>query len=683
VTRALVWKELREQWVVWLALAVAAVGGVAALRPILPGSRFSGEMLVCILWLGAWGYGLVSGSLLLAGETEEQTQAFLDLLPGTRRRLWWTKAGVGLVLLAAQAAFLGAAGYLFSRGRPLFPRAGTEQLGVLFFGISGYAFGLHSGSRSDTVLGAIGRGALGQVVIALLLFPVLELALPDLDAGTATVPQVLAAALVPGLIAAGLAVRSRQIYCRLDRLRDSARQGQAARPSQSAWDESFRLAWWEARWFTLGMAAISVAAIAAVATFGVIAWPFTTSLIGLVCGLSASVPDGPGGQCSPAGRRLFARAGVRLVVAAGASSLTVLVPLVLVGVTTGGSGRDLLHSLARPFRDALALLPQMRSLGFFPTWLLNGFAVGLLCGFLARGSLSAGLLAVPGGCFLGGLLLGTGFLSRHIDAWQVWAVPPVLFAAAWMSARIRGGGKYPGQTVRPVWDEPFWLAWWEARWFAAIVPAVSVLAVAAEADRGGIAWPLTTAVIGIVCGLSASAAGPAKAQRPLVGLHLLARGAVRLTVSVGSSLLTVLVTLVLVEFLAGDVRAVGGRAVDLWLREAAALLPPGHTFALLPGWLLNGFAVGLLCGLFARGSLAAGLLAVPGGFCLGALLLNAKIFGEPVNACQASGVPVLLLAALAASAWWDRKGGTASALRSAAAATVATLATALWWAAVS
>ena len=49
-----------------------------------------------MLWLSAWGYGLVCGSLLLAGETEGETQSFLDSLPLTRRRLWRVKAVIGL-----------------------------------------------------------------------------------------------------------------------------------------------------------------------------------------------------------------------------------------------------------------------------------------------------------------------------------------------------------------------------------------------------------------------------------------------------------------------------------------------------------------------------------------------------------------------------------------------------------
>ncbi len=67
MTRVLVWKEVREQRAVWLALALTAAGAVAALNVRgSPGDRHD-EMLSAVLWFAAWGYGLVCGALLLAG----------------------------------------------------------------------------------------------------------------------------------------------------------------------------------------------------------------------------------------------------------------------------------------------------------------------------------------------------------------------------------------------------------------------------------------------------------------------------------------------------------------------------------------------------------------------------------------------------------------------------------------
>lgn len=66
MTRALVWKEVREQWVIWLVLLLVAAGATAGLRELLTPGSARDETLTAVLWLTAWGYGLVCGALLLA-----------------------------------------------------------------------------------------------------------------------------------------------------------------------------------------------------------------------------------------------------------------------------------------------------------------------------------------------------------------------------------------------------------------------------------------------------------------------------------------------------------------------------------------------------------------------------------------------------------------------------------------
>src|SRR5262245_15901281 len=126
MTRVLVWKELREQWVIWLVLALVAAGGLAGLSALLTPGPNRDEMLTAVLWLSAWGYGLVCGALLLAGEVEGETQAFLDSLPGTRPRIWRVKAAAGLLLVAAQFAALAAIGFLLFRERYAHSRVAAD-----------------------------------------------------------------------------------------------------------------------------------------------------------------------------------------------------------------------------------------------------------------------------------------------------------------------------------------------------------------------------------------------------------------------------------------------------------------------------------------------------------------------------------------------------------------------------
>src|SRR5262249_18301935 len=122
MTRALFWKEFRQQRNVWLAIfllaaLVACTPLVAALLKAeahnvqrLIGAGFPAALILCPT------YGLCCATLLLAGEREEETLTFLDTLPGGRRQLWVIKFWAGVSLLGAQLlaqlAVLAAVGVL-------------------------------------------------------------------------------------------------------------------------------------------------------------------------------------------------------------------------------------------------------------------------------------------------------------------------------------------------------------------------------------------------------------------------------------------------------------------------------------------------------------------------------------------------------------------------------------------
>jgi hypothetical protein len=440
MTRVLVWKELREQWVVWLVLAAVTVGGVATLHALLSPNHYRDDMLVGVLWLSAWGYGLVCGSLLFAGETEEGTQAFLDLLPGTRRRMWRTKAGVGLGLLAAQAALLALAEALLLPHVRSDRLAGVEQVGIFLYGVMGYAWGLYSGSRSATVLGAIARGVLAQVVVAAVPFPFLVLAL-QVFVGYHTVDtQLMTMTAVLALATTWPVVRSRFNYCQTDWQRVRALRP-AGGPVRQSWGEAFRLAARESRWFALGMAAFGLVGAVALAALGTLAWPVATVLIGVLCGVTvlghgSREDDAETGRAS-AGRLAVARIGVRLAIAVGAAVLTASVPLALFVAAVEVNARGDLSSVeVQLVNGTLAELFQQPFLFLF-LWLVDGFAVGLLCGACVRWTLAASLIAVPWACLLGALWLPEVLLAERLHAWQVWGAPAVLFAAAFYLTRAR------------------------------------------------------------------------------------------------------------------------------------------------------------------------------------------------------------------------------------------------------
>src|SRR5579883_3513958 len=291
MTRALVWKEVREQWTVWLTLTAAAVAGSAGLVYLLSPGHNRDEMLLAILWLVAWGYGLICGSLLLAGEAEDGTQVFLDSLTAERGRLWFVKAATGLGLLAAQLLALALFGVVcvrqgFFSSRVTAETAGVLLAGVLLAGGIGYAWGLFCGSFSGNVLSAVGWAVLLQVVAGLLIFPVVVLPIDAYVYGSASGPILGIWLTAAGLASLGVGTRSRSLYCRPDLLREIAAAPPSGAHVQPGWGSLLWLAWQQMRGFAVGMVVFGVIGAVIVSIFGSITWPLVTVFAGILCGIT-------------------------------------------------------------------------------------------------------------------------------------------------------------------------------------------------------------------------------------------------------------------------------------------------------------------------------------------------------------------------------------------------------------
>ncbi|HKB37340.1 MAG TPA: hypothetical protein VKD72_12895, partial [Gemmataceae bacterium] len=109
--RSLAWKEYREGWAIWVALALLGTGTVFLMPVFLDllgqtdpqQQRMS--VLISLIVL-AVTYGVVTGSMLLAGERESQTLVFLDALTARRSGVWQSKVLIGLAFAAAQGIAL-------------------------------------------------------------------------------------------------------------------------------------------------------------------------------------------------------------------------------------------------------------------------------------------------------------------------------------------------------------------------------------------------------------------------------------------------------------------------------------------------------------------------------------------------------------------------------------------------
>ncbi|MGD1000069.1 MAG: hypothetical protein ABSA67_05145 [Candidatus Brocadiia bacterium] len=99
--RALVWKEWREQRLIWAALLALSLAAVVAVRlaPARSDLRADLWLLIPTLW---GGMAAMLGANAFAGERETDTESFAGALPVSRRFRFWVKIGViaGLLWIA-------------------------------------------------------------------------------------------------------------------------------------------------------------------------------------------------------------------------------------------------------------------------------------------------------------------------------------------------------------------------------------------------------------------------------------------------------------------------------------------------------------------------------------------------------------------------------------------------------
>jgi hypothetical protein len=454
MTRALVWKEVREQWSVWLTLTLAAAAGAGGLLALLSPGRDREWMLVGVLWFVAWGYGLVCGSLLLAGEAEDGTQIFLDTLTRIRRHVWLVKAATGLGLLAAQLLVLGAFGVVCIRQGFLPARAGADLAGVLLAGGIGYAWGLFCGSFSGNVLSAVGWAVLLQAVAGLLLFPVVALPINvyvyDSASGKLWGIWLTSA----GLASLAVGGRSRRVYCLPDELREQSAELNARGAVQPGWGGLFWLAWQQMRGFTVAMVVFGVFAAVGVSLFGMMTWPLVTVFAGILCGITTFADEQQSGafrfagdQRYPLGRVWLVKSSVRLAAALATALVIALGVAAGVGIrvatlTRHGAQQAAVDQL--PFFTGGSLFNQpVLTLTLWPVY---GYAVGLLCGILFRKPLVAGVVAVGVAYPLVSLWIPSVALCGWMVGWQVLGVPVILLAGSrllmrpWASDRLLSRG---------------------------------------------------------------------------------------------------------------------------------------------------------------------------------------------------------------------------------------------------
>src|SRR5262249_15089986 len=161
----------REHRFMWVGLVVVSTAVLVVTAPLLDTGggpveqAQQAELLVAAAAVLVWAYGVVCGAMTLAGEVEEATMPFLDLLPRSRSLLWRTKVLAAAVLVLADAAVLAGALALLNRGSDV--TAGLSVFGLLAaFGLAGLGWALLFAANSSTVLVSLGLALAAQCVLA-------------------------------------------------------------------------------------------------------------------------------------------------------------------------------------------------------------------------------------------------------------------------------------------------------------------------------------------------------------------------------------------------------------------------------------------------------------------------------------------------------------------------------------
>jgi hypothetical protein len=431
--KALAWKEYREQRGVWLVMAAFTGLVLVVFTPwVVPDRLPPWERRALFLAAGAilaWAYGVVCGGMLLAGEREGGTLAFLEGLPARRQQLWAAKCltGTALVLgFAALAVVLTAVQF----GLEVWWQPAVLVLG----GLSGLGWGLAFSARGNGVLAVIGRAVGAQLAAGLVLMGLLMLI--DVVAGgnLTRSPGMLETFVGVGtaVLAAMAYVRSRAVYCIPEGLPAVAGPGRWARLRSGL----------PARRFVGVLAFTALTAGAAMAFLGGRFWPPVTLLVGVACGVAALTPR-PLARSASEGATLTRSASEETrgpwALRAASHALLALVATVL--VATPGLLMLKTGEVLRPTDDRLGLAELFGEhllvvlpppVIFLSVWVIYGFAFGLLWSALVRSPRVAAALAIltalPGLAVWLPSMLGGG-----LHLWQTAGIPVLaLVASGWI-----------------------------------------------------------------------------------------------------------------------------------------------------------------------------------------------------------------------------------------------------------
>lgn len=477
--RVLVWKEYREQRATMIALAALSVGLLIWLSAFSSMFHMNGEDRDGLLRFAAvlmiWLAGLVSGAMLLAGEREGRTLAFLDAQPSPRRQVWKAKTLAGTLFLLAQFLFI----VVLSLSLRLFDGMlrGEPQLFVFLLFVAGWI-----GFSGGLFFSSICRHVITAIVLAIPttlihfsmlvgLAYLLHSAVQELDEGyfVYVALEMLAIVALAALILAMLLLpltTSAHLFATHDRQR-----AHSVRPA--SWHSAVRSLWWlSARQFRkTAMVVLLVAVIlgAMLPTTSWVLWPVATLLLGVTAGVLAFADEQSSdterffaAQRLPLGQVWLMKVGLCAALAFVAMLILPITSCLLVGtgVIVPRAMKD--YPLVTRVFDSALPTEVFNPFLFYSLWVAYGFSFGHWCGLLFRKTVVAAVVAT----MLSGLcavLWLPSLVGGGLHLFQVLGVPVILLLSArllmpaWTAGRLAQRGPLR-LLIGSILLSGFWLA---------------------------------------------------------------------------------------------------------------------------------------------------------------------------------------------------------------------------------
>jgi hypothetical protein len=501
VILTLAWKEVREHQGVWLTMVAMTVVLSLGLAWIvsLDDPRLGMQVGALTILGMAATYGVVCGSMMIAGEHEGGTLVYLDIFLGRRWLLWLGKVAVGVILVIAQTVVVSLGLWLLKQEAPSWvmnlvgkgnepPDAKVWMWILPMISLCGFSFGVLGSSLSQRVLAAAAGAALGVTPVWLLCLMAPPFAFYAFQAAVALVLLAISCVVFvnqPREVALGGKPESPDApinpkdqfmdlwdqFEREDELAGSndplkapvsipiveplPTEGKTSREARQAVHESkpkkhadsgspLESLWWltfaQAKSVLWGLLIASLALGLVLSANTQLLWPLATLLLGLACGTATFAPEQRDLSCQFLSAQHFPlktiwRFKVGFWLAVAVSAAVLIMIVHFVLVSLRAGFGNVGHHLLNGNLPKL-LGPTL----FLGIWLAYGFCSAQIIVWLCRRTILALLVSLL--VALGALLSWLpSLLCGGMNGWPVWAPPLGTVLASWLLMRAWASGR--------------------------------------------------------------------------------------------------------------------------------------------------------------------------------------------------------------------------------------------------